>query len=197
MQRLFTFIFFVLLSLNNSYKAQINTEGLFITAADFNSGKLSYKKNSDKKYKLKLHEFANTSIIKLLINDSTITLKKDSIFGYRDKRNKIYRFYKNTKYQIINPNEKTLLLYSSITLGGQKNTQTQINYFFSLDANSPVYKLTKCNLKTIFLNNPSFKDLLDIYFACDKTLTDYDSYSKTYTLNKIEKLSLLIKINSR
>lgn len=195
MQRQFILIFFVLLSVNNCYKAQNAIEGLFITAADFNSGKLSYQKIPGKKYKLKVHELINTSTIKVIISDSAITLKKDSVFGYRDKMNKIYRFSKNTKYQIINPNEKTILLYSSTALGDQKNIQPKINYFFSADANSAIYKLTRYNLKTVFSNNVSFTELLDVYFSSERILTEYDNFSKAYTLNKIEKLSLLIKIN--
>lgn len=197
MQRLFILLFFVLSNLNHNSKAQVAIEGVFLSAADFNSDKLSYQKIPGKKYKLNTHDIINTSILKININDSIITLKKDSVFGYRDKENKFYRFYKNTKYQIINPKERSLLLYSSIALGGPKNNQAQINYFFSANANSPIQKLTKNNLKTIFFSNSTFNELLDIYFITDKNLTEYDNYLKIYKLNKIEKLSTQTKINNQ
>ncbi len=196
MQRFSTFFLLIFLNINNFAFAQFLNEGIYLSTADFNRGRISYPKIQGKKYKLILHELVNTSKLKVIIGDSTIILKKDSIFGYQDKNNKAYRFYKNTKYLILNPKEK-LLLYSTNFLGGPKNNQMVTNYFFSTDSNSPINKLTKSNLKTVFLSDTAFYELLDIYFNSDKALIEYDKYLKTYKLNKIEKLNNNSKINTQ
>ena len=85
-------------------------EGVFLSASDFTACKISYANDQfNKRYKIKLHELINTSTIKIVIGDSAISLKKDSIFGYRTKKNVWYRFYNNVTYKIINPGENILL----------------------------------------------------------------------------------------
>ena len=82
------------------------------------------------------------------------------------------------------------MIYSQTTLGGNKNTQTTINYYFSCKAESQVYPLSKPYLKLEFLNNIRFLELLDIYFRTDDELTQFNEVYKNYTLNYVLQLSL-------
>jgi hypothetical protein len=167
-----------------------NYEGVYLSANDFTNGKVSFENNQiNKKYKFYLHEIYHTSSIKIISGDSIIKLNKDSIFGFRDKKNTCHRFYNKVEYEILNPSEKILLYRCSSFVGGSKNIRTVTNYFFSANADSPIYPLSKWNLKTVLYKEVLFHELLDVYFHCDKQLIAYDGFNKIYTLNRIYKLS--------
>ncbi len=196
MERPFTLFLFFLLSVQTILHAQKTNEGVYLSSDDFHHGKVSHAKEKGKKYKFYLHEAFNSSTIKIIRGDSIIKLNKDSIFGYTDNENISYRFYNRAAYQIINPTEK-ILLYSQASVGGYKESQTVIKYFFSINANSPLYSLSKWNLKKSFPADPVFHELLDIYFGYDTELLNYDSSYKIYKLNRVYQLSqqTTIKIN--
>ena len=169
----------------------VKSEGVYLSAYDFTNSKISFFNNQiNKKYKLCLREFFNAASIKIIIDDSIIKLNKDSIFGYRDKKNICYRFFNKVAYKIINPSEKILLYSKTSLVGGPKNRSNNVTlYFFSENANSPIYRLSKWNLKTILYKDVLFHELLDVYFQSDKDLTAYDSYNKIYLLNRIYEIS--------
>ena len=176
----------LLFSFHTGLIAQIESEGVYLSADDFTKGKISFANNhADKKYQLHLFEFFNTSLIKISTGDSVITLPKDSIFGYRNKKNVCYRFYKKLAFEILNPTEKILLYSNTTMVSVSKNSYWVTNYFFSLNASSPIYPLTIWNLKTVFYKDVRFHELLDGYFHYDNELTAYDNLNKIYFLNRI------------
>ena len=179
----------LLFGLDAEVMSQRVNQGVYLSANDFTNGKISFVNNQREKYKLYLHEVFKTSSIKIIIGDSIIKLNKDSIFGYRDKKNTCYRFYNKVAYKIINPSEK-ILLYSTTSLEGiPRNRHNVTNYFFSANPDSPIYTLSKWNLKTVLYKDVLFHELLDVYFESDKELIAYDSFNKIYTLNRIYELS--------
>ena len=135
------------------------------------------------KYKLRVDNLFNESIVKVFIGDSTFKFLKDSIFGYRDD-NVNYRFYNKKNYRILNPKEG-ILLYSITTIVNPKGNQTAINYYFSVAASSAIYPLTKLNLKRAFSNDSDFHELIDMYFNTDSDLLAYDSFYNQYKINRI------------
>jgi hypothetical protein len=185
------FVFlFILYSFSSGLAAQTTTQGIYLTAKDFKNGKLSYANNQDnKKYRLYLNDIFNSPSVKIAIGDSIINLKKDEIFGYRDKNNLSYRFFKNIAYKILNPSEKILLYCRTYTTGGTKSNHTVTDYFFSSSADSPMYALSKSNLKTVLYSDIRFHELLDVEFHSDNELYAYDSINKIYNLNRIYELS--------
>jgi hypothetical protein len=196
---IFSIFFF---SFHTGLLAQKESEGVYLSANDFTNGKISFVNDQAKKrYQLQLNEFFNTSSIKIIIGDSVITLHKDSIFGYRDKKNICYRFYKKAAFEILNPSEKILLYSNTSAVGIPKNNYRVTNYFFSVNARSPIYPLTIWNLKTVLYKDVHFHELVDVYFHYDNELTAYDSLNKIYFLNRIfeesnlEKEQKRIKIN--
>ncbi|MEO6304342.1 MAG: hypothetical protein ABIP51_14345 [Bacteroidia bacterium] len=189
MQKSFIGFLFCALFLYYSIKAQSTQEGLYLSYNDFITGKISFQKEPGKKYKLKLNNLFNTSLVFVTMGNSKFNLKKDSIFGYCDK-NTSYRFYKNLNYKILNPTE-SVLLYSYSSLGGNKNTEVITTYFFSIEPTCPVIKLSKQNLKIAFIENGIFIDLLDTYFHNDDELLNYDKGHDIYLLNRIYQLSTI------
>jgi hypothetical protein len=190
----------LLFSWNAELIAQTAYEGVYLSANDFTNGKISFANNHpDNKYQLHLYEFFNTPSIKISIGDSVITLAKDSIFGYRDNKNTCYRFYKKAAFEILNPSEKILLYCNTSVAGTPRNSHLVTNYYFSVTAGSPIYPLTKENLKAVFGKDFHFHELIDMYFHYDNELTAYDSLNKIYFLNRIyeESNQGLNKINNK
>ena len=131
-----------------------------------------------------MHDAFYKPTVKIIIGDSTHTLNKDEIFGYRDNENMIFRFYEKHIYKLLNPNEK-ILLYSRTLLGGYKNSATITKYYFSAGANAGILPLTKWDIKNAFSNDSAFRELLDMYFHTDSDLLKYDSFAKMYKLNRV------------
>lgn len=172
----------LLLSLRNSTLAQ--KTGIYLTYSDFDSARIAFVKKGNLKYKLRVDNLFNESIVKVVIGDSTFKFLKDSIFGYRDDGNVNYRFYNKKTYRIINPKEG-ILLYSITTIVNPKGNQTATNYYFSVTASSAIYPFTKLNLKRAFPNDSNFHELIDMYFNTDSDLLAYDSFYNQYKINRI------------
>jgi hypothetical protein len=178
--------------------AQKENEGIYLSANDFTNGKISYTHNiNDGNYKFRLHDISFNSPIKIIAGNKIISVNKDLVYGYRDKENTCYRFYNKGTFKILNPFEKIILYSTSSLVGSPRNIHRLTNYFFSADAASPIYKLTKWNMKMILGKDVYFHELLDIYFQSDDELTAYDDLNKIYLLNRIynESKQTLSKIN--
>lgn len=175
----------LLLSLRNSTLAQ--KTGIYLTNSDFDSSKVAFVKVGKLKYKLRVDNLFNESIVKVVIGDSTFKFLKDSIFGYRDEANVNYRFYNKKTYRILNPKEG-ILLYNITTMINTKGNQTAVNYYFSVTASSAIYPLTKLNLKRAFPNDSNYHELIDMYFNTDSDLLAYDSFYNQYKINRIYKI---------
>lgn len=170
------------LSLRNFTLAQ--KTGIYLTHSNFDSARIAYVKKGNLKYKLRVDNLFNESIVKVVIGDSTFKFLKDSIFGYRDDNNVNYRFFNKKTYKILNPKEG-IVLYSITTIVNPKGNQTATNYYFSVTVSSAIYPLTKLNLKRAFPNDSNFHELIDMYFNNDSDLLDYDSFYNQYKINRI------------
>jgi hypothetical protein len=166
--------------------AQKGNEGIYLSTNDFTNGKISYSHNiTDGKYKFCLHDISFKSHIKIIAGNKIIRVNKDSVYGYRDKENTCYRFYNKGTFKILNPSEKIILYSNTSLVGSPRNIHRLTNYFFSADAASPIYQLTKWNLKMALDKDVYYHELLDVYFQDDDELTAYDSFNKIYLLNRV------------
>jgi len=190
MKKLILIFPLLLFSLGTELTAQKINEGVYLTAKDFTNSKVSFVNDQiNSKYKIHLNEIFNSPKIKIIKGDSVIKLNKESVFGYCDKKNNSYRYYNKAEYKIINPSEK-ILLYSKPSMeGGFRSSHAVTNFYFSQDATSPIYALTKSNLKEVFLKDVAFIELLNVYFDSDKDLSAYDNINKGYMLNRVYELS--------
>jgi hypothetical protein len=166
--------------------AQNCSEGVYLSANDFTKGKISFANDhADKRYQLRVDESPKVSSITIVYGDRLKILAKDSIFGFRDKKGKIFRFYKKALFELLNPAEKILLYSGTGKPGPGEDKAGGVNYYFSETVASPVYPLTKRNLKIVFSNDARFSELLDVCFHFDDELIAYDSGHKIYFLNRI------------
>jgi hypothetical protein len=167
--------------------ALLNKSGIYMSSADFSSGKLKYEINClTQKHKIKSSDFLNTNTIKIIHQDSTIKLLKSSIWGFRLCDGKEYRIYQNKDYEIIDkgafPVYQTLETTNTVNLKN-KQTITKTKHYFSEDASSTIKELTLKNIETSFLSNKKFHELIDLYFKSNEDLLIYDDYYKMLRLN--------------
>ena len=190
MKRLYLKIALVFFCLSTNVLAQDPAAGLFLTANDFIKGRLSYVSKSDgEASKIYLNEFLNSPSIKVVKGDSIIRLKKEKVFGFKNKDQICYRFYNKEEYKIINPTEQILMYTRTFTTGGTKNLHIVTAYYFSSTADSPIYELTKWNLKAVLTKDVHFHELLDVYFHSDIELASFDTINKIFCLNRVYLIS--------
>lgn len=166
--------------------AQKSNEGVYLSANDFTIGKISYgPAGTGGKYALHVNEFSFRAPVKIITGNQVIRLDKDSVYGFRDRKNVCYRFYKNGVLQILNPTEKILIYTTTALEGSPRDYHRTTKYWFSENPGSQVYPLTKWNLKMVLNKDILFHQLLDVYFQDDDELTAYDRSDKIYLLNRV------------
>jgi hypothetical protein len=137
-----------------------------------------------------LNSISFRSPLVIKIGSRVIKLNKDSIFGYRNNKGICFRFFNNRIYKVLDPKGKLLLYSTTSIIGEPRNIHRVTNYFFSENSSSPIYPLSKLDLKRVLPNDVSFQMLLDVYFPGDKDLLAYDGSNNLYLLNRVYKLSL-------
>ncbi|MBI5538637.1 MAG: hypothetical protein HY951_01150 [Bacteroidia bacterium] len=186
-------LFIFLQSNGQDQESLTNKSGIYMTATDFLSGKLTYEINClTTKQKIKTTNFFNTKTVKVTNPDSTIKLSKSSIWGFRLCDGNEYRFYQGKEYLIIDKGAITVyqIIERSGTSPKSNQSVSKTRYFFSEDANSSLKELTLKNVETSITNNKKFHDLIDLYFKTDVDLLIYDDYYKMLRLNHIYNESL-------
>jgi len=178
-------IVFALISLS----AFSQDSGVYLSAADFASRKLTYGINcATEKHKIKLNQFLNKDYITVVHNNMSNKLVKKDIYGYRDCDGVTYRFINNNHFTILNP-EESILIFKHTTMAS-KNQQAVIVYYFSFSGSNATSELTLSNLKKADPENHKFHDALDAEFKSDSNLALYDSFHKVYRINRLYSNSL-------
>lgn len=159
-------------------------EGVYKSADDFINGELSYMPDGAGKHAIRTDIPFNASAVKVVSGGETIRLSKSDLYGYRNSKNQLFRFFNNGSYRIIS--QQQFPLYSrqvNVWKGKAKTRETK--YYFSKDEDAPVMALTVSNLKYAFPMSRAFHELLDLHFRSDRELLRYDSFYKEYTLNAL------------
>lgn len=179
------FIFLVKLHFTHQVFAQ--QEGIYLEHDHYVRGEVSFRKEANKRYWLKVDYPFQTEKITICIGDSIYRLSKDTLFGYQDGDHNTFRFYGNREYKVLNHGEP-LTLYMIEEINNIKVAYTSSHYFFSAGSNSQIFQLNKKNLKRAFPYDTAFHEQVALYFKYDDELINYDTYNKTYTINRIYNL---------
>ena len=110
-------------------------------------------------------------------------IPKDSIFGYR-REGTTYRLFKGESYEVLNAGAVPLL-YKRIQMHGGRGAYTDVTYYFSKDAASPVLRLSHDNIRTAYATGTAFVEAVYDTLNTDGDLITYDTYRRTYRLNKL------------
>lgn len=172
-----------------SLSAFSQESGVYLSASDFTSGKLTYGINcATEKHKIKLNEFFNKDYITVVHNNVPNKLVKKDIYGYKDCDGVTYRFINNNHFTILNPAESMLIFKH--TTRASKNQEAVNLYYFGFAGSDVATELTLGNLKKADPENHKFHDALDAEFKSDSDLALYDSFHKVYKISRLYSNSL-------
>jgi hypothetical protein len=171
----------------NTSFAQKDSSGIYKTADDFKNRKLSYAINyKTEKHKINSYVLFKGNVIKVKHQGTAYKLTKSDTYGYRNTEGVEYRFIDNKEYRVLNPGEAILIyIYQYPAHSGKEAAKYVPVYFFTTDAGSAPQDLTKGNIKAAFPQNHKLHDAIDAQFVSDLELHEYDSFHKTYKLNRI------------
>jgi hypothetical protein len=161
--------------LNAAAKSQ--TIGLYLTAQDYLSHKLSYNAGVDK---IKVTGLFGSNSIVLTHDGKKQIFAKSEIFGYSED-GQDFRFFNNAEYRIVS--SKGLLIYTHSTLVQQgKGPKPTELYYFSASLSDAVLPLTITNILSVYAKHPEFTYSVESFFKSDAELSAYDSYNKQFKL---------------
>ena len=161
------------------------TTGVYLTAGDYEAGRLSFESNSQSKgHKLEIHDVRNKPYIDVTHDAEKRRYAKNELFGYRAKDGRDYRFVGNLEYRIAEAKELYIYIHD-VSIPQGRTHRTVHEYYFSVGAKGAVQALTLPNLKQAFPDNHRFHDLLDATCGSDRGLMEYDTFHKMYKVNRL------------
>ena len=156
--------------------------GLYLSADDFLNNKLSYPGDcSSGGYRIKTHELFQSPGMTIVYNGKKKVFSKDELYGYRDCKDRVYRFYDHAAYRILDTAGFYLYSYSKL-VQGEKIARPEEVYYFSLKVDDRLHPLTIGELQNAFAGNARFRHALESQFKSDKELIAYDGVEKTYKI---------------
>jgi hypothetical protein len=183
----------IMIFITSSCFSQIVNSGIYFTAEDYVTQKLSFAINcKTEKHKIKSDLIFHPKEISIKHNDSTYTYPKDSIYGIKYCDGSVVRIYNNSEYPLLNPSE-TILIYKVVSIVPGKTSRSEKKYYFSKDYKSKIEILSIDNIKSAFPDNHKFHDLIDEGFRNDNDLRDYDNFHKIMKINRVLQKSLEVK----
>jgi hypothetical protein len=161
------------------------TSGVYLTAADYKNGRLSFEGDcGSKAHRLELHDVLHKTYIHVTHETEKRRFAKSDLFGFRACDGNDYRFASNLEHQILETRE--LYIYArEVYVSHGRGRHTVRGYFFSAGAEGPVLTLTLENLRKAFPANQKFHDALDAAFGAKQKLSEYDGSQKMFKVNRL------------
>jgi hypothetical protein len=185
-------IFWFVLFFATAARAQYDSSGIYLSVDDYRKGKLTLAVNcqATKKEKLKLNEgLGSKPYVSVRHAGRNDHFDKSKIFGYKDCKKGVSRFFKEEDYLILNTSE--MVLYSRkkpISLGKGGFTVVTVYYFSATDVD-PIFQLTRTNLAKVYSENRKFSSSLDYRFSSNKELIEFDTSNHIYKVAEVYKES--------
>jgi hypothetical protein len=176
----------VLLVLSFSSYAK-SPSGIYMTISDYKNNRLTCESecvDQPQHKNIHIHDFFwNMPNIRVKCDGKKLTYKKSQLYGFRDCKNNVYRFYDNTEYRIAEAGNIYIYVQEK-NIAQSKGYKVVNAYFFSTTADSEIIPLTLSNLKKAYKNNDKFHDLLDQYFNAGGVCV-YDTQHNTFKINYV------------
>ena len=202
MKRIISLILLMCVFLFGKIVGQTNpvtiNSGVYLTVNDYKTNKLVEEAEcTTEKEKFERHDIFSRPSFVVINKGKKTTYVKNDIYAYRDCENRVWRFYDNKEYEILEPKNIFIYRRSKILLNGLTIEKDPV-FYFSNGAEGKVKELTLDNLKLTFSNNTAFYNILNAEFNSsketinpDKAVHSYDlshkMYKVNYLLNQSEK----------
>jgi hypothetical protein len=181
MKKKLNIILTVLVAMSLSAYAKTSA-GIYLNLSDYRNNKLSCE--SEKGTHIHIRDFFwNMSTIRVVNDGKKITYRKSELYGYRDGKDDVYRFYHNTEYRIAEAGNIYIYVQEK-NIAQSKGYKVVNKYYFSTGADSEILPLTINNLKYAYKGNDKFCDLADQFFSRDDAFV-YDQQDNTFKANYV------------
>jgi hypothetical protein len=162
------------------------TSGVYLTAADYENGTLSFEGEcKSETHRLELHDVLNKPYIDVTHESEKRRYSKSDLFGFRSCDGRDYRFSSNLEYQILESKDLYIYAHDEQVTYGKGMPHLIRSYFFSVGAVGPILSLTLQHLKQALPDNHRFHDLLDANFGAGQKIEQYDDFHKTFKVNRL------------
>lgn len=157
--------------------------GLYMTAADFENGRLAFSGNCGAAgHKLAIHDAK--PYVDVTNESQEHRYTKSQVFGFHACDGNDYRFGSTLEYQILE--SKDLYIYAQdVPVSPGKGFHLEREYYFSVGSRGPIAALTLTNLKGAFPSNAQFNASLESTFDAGSSLAKYDKNDKTFEVNRL------------
>jgi hypothetical protein len=190
-------LMFLLLVEKNIAQTNSVTSGVYLTADDYKKNKLIEEAEcTNDKEKFERHDVFSRPSFVVIIKGKKITFLKKDIYAYRDCDNKVWRFYNNQEYEILETKDIYIYSIRKVVLNGMTVEKDPV-YYFSVGVNGEVKELNVDNLKSAYANNEVFRNMLVAEFNSnteagnsDKAVHSYDFAHKMYKVNYLLRQSI-------
>ncbi|MBP9070201.1 MAG: hypothetical protein KBG47_11875 [Bacteroidia bacterium] len=165
------------------------TSGVYITAKDHKKNKLHVEADCvNEKNKFERNDYFSTSTFVVIHKGKRVTYLKKNIFAYRDCNNRVWRFYKEQAYQIMET--KSMWIYTTQkTILNDVVLEKDPVVYFSVGPETEIMELTIPNLKIAFRDNWIFLNMVQVEPESEKSVRSYDIEHKMYRVNYLYKHS--------
>lgn len=158
-----------------SYSIVSDSSGIYLTYNDFKRGKLTDGfRRFESGYSVWPQGFFTNKDVELKTPDTSLVYKSSEIWGYIDHMGRLIRLFDNTHYYVRC--DQGLVIYSIYS-------PTKKSNFFSKTLNAPLYRLTRKNLISQYVEHQGFsqrvKSLKKKYWLL------WDEENDCYFLNRL------------
>jgi hypothetical protein len=154
--------------------------GLYLTADDYKTHKLSFETDGTGSTRIQLHAMFGGFQVIVIQNGKKQVFNKSEIFGYRQD-GQDYRYFKNSAYRIIDTHGFFIYGYCKLIQQG-KNLKDSEFFYFSSNTDDEIKPLTIDNLQSVFSKDTKFLYAIQGFFRTDNELTAFDANLKEYKL---------------
>jgi hypothetical protein len=156
--------------------------GLFVTAADFTEGRLSFEGDcSAKTHNVNVHDFLHRRYVDVTHDSKRYRYQKSNLFGFRACDGRRYRFGGTREYEVLEAKEIYIYAYQAWVRAGRISRKVRY-YSFSVGPDGPLLSLTPDNLKRAFPGDSRFHASLD-RLAGPTGVQKYDQAHQMFTVN--------------
>jgi len=166
------------------------TSGIFLTSKEYKRNRLIEEedcKNPEQIFK-RNDLFSRQEFVVIKKGRKLTFLKKD-IYAYRDCENRVWRFYNDKAYQIMESRALYIYNVKRTVLDGAIIDKNPL-YYFSRGSDGEIMELNLENIKKTFPDNFVFLNMVTIELSADKAMEEFDAEHKMYKINFIYKQSI-------
>lgn len=183
MKRVISILFLVCVFVLGVAQTKTHCSGVYVTLSDYKNNKIAEEVAcTDNKATFKKHDFFGKASFVVISKGKKTTYQKKDIYAYRDCNNRVWRFYNNREYEILETKKIYVYALEKIVINGIAVEKDPV-YYFSDGAGGKIQKLTVANLKAAYPNNPSLYRVLDNYAKTNEELRAFDATRNTYIVN--------------